>query len=67
VSKIVVRKFLRNFSGTSPDYQAEWSVENFCGRIALQARADSDPYQLPTEGTAIKKGRYCYRPLDVDY
>ena len=31
----------------SPDYQAERSVENFCGRIALQARADSDPYQLP--------------------
>ena len=21
--------------------------ENFCGRIAFQARADSDPYQLP--------------------
>jgi len=55
VSKIVVRKFLRNFVGTSPDYQARASSENFCGRIALQARADSGPYQLPGRSSQEKR------------
>jgi len=42
------------------------SLENFCGRIALQARAVICPYQLPSETTATKKGDVATAPLIFD-
>ena len=49
MSKIVLRKFLRNFSGTSPDYQASVSLKIF---------ADASPYR---RGPTLTLTNYQYR------